>query len=224
MAAARGRLGAIYYPTGDYDINSDVMAQEGGASSGTGVYKIATAATRITVAMKPSATVDDFVLDPDALTPTAIDRPVCEMTSTANLSSPVMDATGNTATACYSLGQAGGFVNWRITAGPDMEDITELGDAWGAHVTTLRRWSMTAEGFWQDANFTVDAEAGNVDIDDSPMCIVAFIDIDNTSNYHRLVGFIEGVQFEVGVPVGGIVSKSITFTGHDGLFFRDAST
>ena len=222
--AAKGRLGAIYYPTADYDINSDVLEQVGGVSSGTGRYVLDVTTTRIKTAFKPSAVVADFSILPGPLVPTSIIGPAAEVVTTADLTDPSFNTTGNLATATYELAQAGGFVNWRISAGPDMEDITELGDSWGNHVTTLKRWSITAEGFWQDENFTVDASAGNVDVDDTPMVISAFIDIDNTAYYHRLVGYVEGLNFEVGVAVGSIVSKSITFTGHDGLYFRDAST
>jgi hypothetical protein len=219
MAVTRGRLGAIYYPDGDRDVGTLGLSQVGGASSGTGNYILTTPATRIATAIKPSAVVGDFEIDPGNLTPTSMIGPVGEWATTADLSTPTFDA-GTTATACYSLAQAGGFVNWRLSVTPDTEDITEFGDSWAQHVSLLKRWSITAEGFWQDENFTVDAASGNVDIDDTPMVLVAFVNT-GSSAYTRFMGYVEGLAFEVNAAVNAVISKSITFTGHQGLYYRN---
>ena len=217
MSLQKGRLGAIYYPDGDQNIDGEGLTERATA----GQYVLTTAATRIATAIKPSASLSDFTIDPGALTPTAMIGPLAEWTTTASLLTPTIDAaTAND--ACYSLAQAGGFTNWRLNVTPDTEETTEFGDEWAEHVSLTKRWSISADGFWQSENFTVDALSGNVDIDDTPMVIVAFIDT-GASNYYRLVGYVEGLQFEVGAAVNSVITKSITFTGHQGLYYRTAA-
>jgi hypothetical protein len=126
----------------------------------------------------------------------------------------------------------GQIASWRISGGPDIEDITEFGDSWGNHVTTLKRWSGSAEGYLDVAaasseqdnilglvvdGFTVD----QTNTGDTLGHVQGQFNIDTTGGTGAILGLIGNIipSFEITGTVGGIFLVSFTFQGSGALAY-----
>lgn len=219
MAVAKGRLGAIFAPT---SVGTNATATGLTEIGGLGVFYVTTGATRRVISFDPDAVITDFNITDfvglDNVLVTAVNHARGHLEfSNAGGAPWTFTSTNN---RIITLANIAGFSDWSITGGPQSADITEFGDSWIEQVITLKDWSATATSFWQDSDFTLDAAAGHVDIDDAPFTVKFFMDSTEAS-YEAFVGKCIVTGFDITTPVAGVVTKTINFVGVGELAFDD---
>ncbi len=220
MARVKGRFGRIRAPGPAGNETTTTLTQKSGS-----IYHISDIAVRMARALTPEAVTSDFVMADDNVAtffPTGITKPVAEfdLDVTTNPTSPYMIFQSSNARV-WTLADVGGFRNFELQTGHDLVDATEFGMAWREHVAVLRGWSATAERFYIDENFTVDATGNNVDIDDMPVVVSFFTELDDVNdNYSRWIGLAEVEGVTLNVPVGELITSTVSFRGIGQLYFR----
>jgi hypothetical protein len=124
------------------------------------------------------------------------------------------------------------MASWRISGGPDIEDISEFGDSWGNHATTLKRWSGSAEGYLNAADGVGQTEIMGAVVDgwtsnltptsgDTEMQFNGQFYIDDSpATQSKLLLYGNVVpSFEITGSVGGIFLVSFTFQGSGALTY-----
>ncbi len=109
----------------------------------------------------------------------------------------------------------GGFTNWTVDLTCDMLDSTEFDSSgWRTFKAGLKGWTGTAEGYWLEG----EEDLISLYMDTDEKVVLQFYFNDTTSDYLTGWGYISGLS--ASVPVGELVTKTLTFQGDDLVSFE----
>lgn len=211
MAHYTGKTGAIYAPTGTTDLAAVTFAQLGV----TNFYTIQTEATRILRAFTAASVIGDF--SPAAGSMVDLIRP----TGTCKISGAgATVAVTSSNSRVYTMAKIAGFHEFTIQTDAELIPVTELGDEYDQFEKAVVGFSAVGRRHWQDENFSLDAAATLLDIDDGKFVVEFFVDV-TAGTVQRYVGSVQIAEYSLaGARSGAVAEATVNMMGEGQLYYR----
>lgn len=104
--------------------------------------------------------------------------------------------------------------SWTVTFGPNLVNSHSFGDSWEEKTATIKRWTGTATGRFDDTD-TTGALALNTDALNGDQAADVRFYVDDT-NYWAGAAYVE---VSASASVDGLVEATFTFTGTGALTY-----